>query len=342
MLQKTDQRDYLFDNYKTLLIFLIVIGHFIEQCYDSNVFFAYLKLGIYVFHVPAFVFVSGYFSKKDYPVNDLIGKLLVPYLIYEVIYYFFYTYVLHVETGLYILYPKFSLWYLLCLFGWRLAASRMNKNIIIFSITIIAGLLIGLSQIKDNFLSLPRMIVFFPFFLAGNWLTKENVELLRRKKIRIFCIAALTVTFGIVFLTACFTEFSPKIFYGRYNYIYLEQEVWVGMLCRLVCYLAGFIITLSFIGALSARQQKWSYIGRRTMAIYILHGFVYNFFKEKTSLIDHVATPAGTILLLASCIILTLILSLPVFTRLTSFISVIYAKLITQISTIISKVRKKS
>ena len=31
-------RDFLLDNYKALLIFLVVVGHFIEEGYDSNPF----------------------------------------------------------------------------------------------------------------------------------------------------------------------------------------------------------------------------------------------------------------------------------------------------------------
>lgn len=82
-------RDYLFDNYKTLLILLVVIGHFIEPCYDNNWLLTGLKWLIVSFHMPAFIFISGYFSKKDLPITLLIKKLLIPYVVYEVIYYLF-------------------------------------------------------------------------------------------------------------------------------------------------------------------------------------------------------------------------------------------------------------
>ena len=56
------QREYLFDNYKVLLILLVVIGHFIEPSNDQNPFLYELKWGIVAFHMPAFIFISGYFS----------------------------------------------------------------------------------------------------------------------------------------------------------------------------------------------------------------------------------------------------------------------------------------
>ena len=58
------QREYLFDNYKVLLILLVVIGHFIEPSNDQNPFLYELKWGIVAFHMPAFIFISGYFSKR--------------------------------------------------------------------------------------------------------------------------------------------------------------------------------------------------------------------------------------------------------------------------------------
>ena len=65
--------------------------------------------------MPAFIFISGYFSKKIPSVKKLVGGLVIPYFVYEVVYYLLYTYVLDKETELYFTIPKFTLWYLLAL-----------------------------------------------------------------------------------------------------------------------------------------------------------------------------------------------------------------------------------
>ena len=44
MESKNRQRDYLFDNYKVLLIILVIIGHFTEPSYRNNDFFIYFKM----------------------------------------------------------------------------------------------------------------------------------------------------------------------------------------------------------------------------------------------------------------------------------------------------------
>ena len=66
------ERDYLFDNYKAFLIVLVVVGHFIEVASDDNVMMETMKWIIFSFHMPAFVFISGYFSKKTQGIYKLV------------------------------------------------------------------------------------------------------------------------------------------------------------------------------------------------------------------------------------------------------------------------------
>lgn len=57
-------RVYLWDNMKFILIFLVVLGHFSDIYVDKSPTLQSIYLGIYVFHMPAFLFVSGLFSKR--------------------------------------------------------------------------------------------------------------------------------------------------------------------------------------------------------------------------------------------------------------------------------------
>ena len=122
------QREYLFDNYKVLLILLVVIGHFIEPSNDQNPFLYELKWGIVAFHMPAFIFISGYFSKRIPSLKKMLCGLVIPYFVYEILYYLLYTFILDKETGFYFTRPKFSLWYLMALFAWRLLSPLIEKS----------------------------------------------------------------------------------------------------------------------------------------------------------------------------------------------------------------------
>ena len=79
-------REFLFDNYRAFLIVLVVLGHFIEPSYTETAYLTNLKYFIFAFHMPAFIFISGYFAVKKSSPGKLVQKLLVPYLIFEVIY----------------------------------------------------------------------------------------------------------------------------------------------------------------------------------------------------------------------------------------------------------------
>ncbi len=311
-------RDYLFDNYKVLLIFLVVVGHFIEPCSENTGLLSALKWMIVSFHMPSFIFISGYFSKRELPIRTIVQKLAIPYVACEVIYYLFYVLILQKETGLYLLRPKFSLWYLLALFVWRLITPYVKKIPCHMLLSVIAGLMIGFSTMPSNFLSIPRILVFYPFFLAGVHFDRGIITRLRNRRNQMFAGAVTAATLLFVAVGPFTTLYTTKIFYGRYNYDSLGQGAVEGILCRLVCYVIGFALTFSLMFLISEREQRHSYIGTRTMGIYLFHGLTYNFFKDKTDLLENVDTMPETILLLVGCVAVTKLFSLPQFTEFTN------------------------
>lgn len=305
------QRDYLFDNYKALLIVLVVIGHFIDLNYNNNGFLYTLKWLIVSFHMPAFLFISGYFSKKTASAGTLVRKLIVPYFVYEAIYYLLYTLILHKETKLYLLFPKFSLWYILALFFYRLAAPYIRKIPHYMVVSIVAGLLIGCSDMPSNFLSLPRILVFYPFFLAGMAFNRDTLTRLQNKTCRIIASAGILAFLTFLIFDPYHKKLSPKIFYGRYNYDYLGQTNIEGMLCRLICYAVGFLMTFGIMLFIYEKKTFYSYLGGRTMAIYLFHGLIFSCLKFGTNILPNVNTAPETILLLIFCLGLVWIFSAP-------------------------------
>lgn len=314
-------RDYLFDNYKAFLITLVVIGHFIEPCYLNNDFLHTLKWLIVSFHMPAFIFISGYFSKRELSFSVITHKLLVPYIVYEFIYYFFYIFVLHKETGLYLMYPKFSLWYLLALFVWRAVTPYVKKVPHYMIITITAGLLIGLSGMPDNYLSLPRILYFYPFFLAGVHFNRDMVTKLRQGHMRVLSAVGIASFTAFLALAPLCRTLSTKIFYGRYNYESLDLGMTEGILYRLVCYAVSFAMTFAVMILVSERRTCYSYIGTRTMAVYLFHGLTYSFLKERTAILEGIHTIPASLLLVGCCVLLTAAFSIPQLTAFTNRIS---------------------
>ena len=53
------------DNLKALLIFTIVIGHLADYYTKNSMDMRRVYFFLYIFHMPAFLFISGLFSKKN-------------------------------------------------------------------------------------------------------------------------------------------------------------------------------------------------------------------------------------------------------------------------------------
>lgn len=315
-----DSREYLFDNYKVLLIILVVIGHFIEPSYDQNPFLYELKWGIVAFHMPAFIFISGYFSKKIPSIKKMISGLVIPYFIYEILYYLLYTYILDKETGFYFTRPKFSLWYLMALFAWRILAPIVQKIPGHLALSIIAGLLVGFTEL-DNFLSIPRIVFFFPFFLAGLSFDSSRLTRFRNPKGYAGALAVLGGFAVFLFTDTYHDQLSPKIFYGRYSYADLDLGNIEGVLIRSICYVISFMLIYLFMLVLPSEKKSYSYLGERTMAIYIFHGFIYSCLKYGSSILTSVESNLESILLILFCIFLIWLLSRKPFVFITKKIA---------------------
>ena len=73
---------YLIDNFKVLLIFLVVFNHIIAfNLVKVDTVVRYVWYAITILHMPAFIFVSGYLSKKPQNVLKNFKNLLIPYIL---------------------------------------------------------------------------------------------------------------------------------------------------------------------------------------------------------------------------------------------------------------------
>ncbi len=268
-------RDYLFDNYKALLIVSVVIGHFIELASNDNTFLECIKWVIFSYHMPAFVFVSGYFSKKKTNIMKLIRTLIVPYVLFEVIYYFLYVYLLHKETELWLLNPKFTLWYLLAMFVWKIITPLFKKIPGYIWISFVICFVVGCLDIDDNFLTLPRIAVFYPFFLIGTCFRREYIDSFRTWIDRKKAMITLVIMNVVLVLVAYMDEIPIKAFYGRYNYDYLKQGMIEGTLIRFFFIIIALFLIVLYLTVIKEEKCRFSILGERTMPIYLFHGLIY-------------------------------------------------------------------
>ncbi len=313
-------RDHLFDNYKVFLIFLVVVGHFIGPSADNNEFLYLLKWIVVSFHMPAFIFISGYFSKKGIPVLTSIQKLAIPYIAFEFIYYLVYI-LTGKSTELALLQPKFTLWYLLALFLWRIITPYFKKIPGYMIIAVIAGFLIGFSAMPSNYLTIPRALVFYPFYLAGTNFERTTLTKLRCTKGKWLAAAALLAAIAFLCFIGHEKLTSMLIFYGRYSYASMKQGALEGFLWRVVMYIIASVMTFTVMILMPEKKLPISYIGTRTMGIYLFHGLTFKVLEHCTTILEDLNSPLETVLLLTGCAAITLLFSWKPFTYFTNLFS---------------------
>ena len=114
---------------------------------------------------------------------------------------------------------------------------------------------------------------------------------------------------------------SPQIFYGRYSYSDMGLGNLEGVLIRILCYGVSFLLIYLFMLVLPNEKKSYSYLGQRTMAIYIFHGFIYSCFKYGSSILSSVESNLESLLLIVFCLFLVWLLSRKPFVTFTNKIA---------------------
>ncbi len=269
------KRDYRIDSIKYFLILLVVIGHVFESAPFSTIpVCRIIWRWIYIFHMPLFVFISGYFSRKK-NLNGFLGsiwKIIEPLLFYQVLYcgYVF------ISTGMLSIYDIFTpwwvLWYLLSLLIWRsilliLPEKVLQNTELLIVSTLIIGLLAGFFPF-GYFLSLQRTFSFMPFFFLGYCMRGKSIIL--PSKYRLFSVLFLMLTLII------------PIFFDKYLGS-LYHSTPYGNPLRIFSRMLAFGLSLPMSAAFMNICPKSSWTakqGKYTMQYYLYHALiVYLFFR---------------------------------------------------------------
>ena len=194
-------RDPWFDNAKMALVLLVVVGHS-WTLLPHNGLNDHLYDFLYAWHVPAFVFVTGYLSRSftwaPRRVWQLVRTVVVPYVVFECALALFRIYVGGERLEDLFRDPHWPMWYLSALFFWRLLTpffTRLPTAValtVAVTVSLVAGLYAG------DTLDMARVLGLLPFFVLGLTATPERLERLRAPWVR---NAALFVFLVIAVLT---------------------------------------------------------------------------------------------------------------------------------------------
>ena len=266
-------RDPWFDNAKMALVTLVVVGHS-WTLLPSDVVNGQLYDFLYAWHVPAFVFVTGYLSRSFAWNRDRLWRLFrtvaVPYLIFEALLAFFRIYVGGERLEDLFADPHWPMWYLSALFFWRLLTPIFLPLRGGLALAVVISLVAGLRA--GDTLDVARILGLLPFFVLGLKATPERLELLRRPGARI----AAVISLAAIFLLALGTDrwASTEWLYYRSQYGDLEASDTRAVLIRSALLVIGTVGAWSFL-ALVPRVGGWfTRMGAWSLVVYLFHGFV--------------------------------------------------------------------
>ena len=315
-----------YDNVKFLLIFLVVLGHFVERSDASAAKSAFLF--IYTFHMPAFIFISGLFSKSTVNAPKLNWSKIIPYF-----YLFFILNFLRkaVEAPFK---EKFTFsvfkvgnisWFLLAIFAFYII-TFLIKNIdpkLALIMAVLMGCIIGYTDTKD-ILSVSRILAYYPFFLLGYYLPVEKVtEFTQRKWVKVISVAVLAALAAVCLFCLKDVYFIRPLLTGKNSYFKMEKFALWGGLIRLVYYFVCSAVICAVISVVPKRRLGFiSTFGERTLGVYFWHLLIISVLFD-LGVFENLAllpTAAQMGIVFACAVALTLILSLKVFSIPLNFI----------------------
>lgn len=274
------ERNPFFDNAKLILIFLVVFGHMIQPFIDGSRGINTLYMWIYTFHMPAFIFLAGFYAKGSGNLKyilKLAKKLLIPYLIFQLLYTVYYFYIGKDGWQSGVFYPHWSLWFLCSLFSWHIMLAFYKKLPALFSVSmaVVIGVFVGYFDGIGHTLSLSRTFALFPFFLLGFWLTEKHVMWLKQKSVKAASLIVLLVV-GVAIYYA--PDFNSGWLLASKSYGELGMPEYGG-LARFFVYGTSALMAMSVLAWIPQRKGKLTQYGTRTLYVYLLHGFLIQLFR---------------------------------------------------------------
>lgn len=320
---KTQNRNYLIDNSKGLLIFLVVLGHSLEFIRKDYEVARLLYVFIYEFHMPVFVFISGYLSKNvEKGRRNAVRNFLTPFLLFNIIWNLI-TLVgplflrgefteLPSEQAFSFFTPGWALWYIFAMFLWKILLPDLLKFKNIFILSVIAGIFVKLSGEFGSYMALSRTITFAPFFLAGYYSSEEKLKRFRKftrfnilNKVPSILILIIGVLIALIFVN--YSNIADEFFWADRSYSNFNIEIFTGILLYIAVYIIGFSFVYVFINLMPENQTFLSKIGKNTLSVYFLHTYFIGSILGLTSLMS---SNLGKLLaLIVGSLIVTFILS---------------------------------
>ncbi|MBB4892441.1 fucose 4-O-acetylase-like acetyltransferase [Streptomyces olivoverticillatus] len=271
-------RDPFFDNAKYLAIVLVALGHAWEPLTHTSRAAMALYMTVYTFHMPAFILISGYFSRgfdMSLPkVKRLVTGVVVPYLVFEVAY----TYFQHwADRGsppeaISLTNPWYLNWFLAALFIWRITTPLWQAVRWPVPLAFVIAVLAALSPEIGSDFDLQRVLQFLPYFVIGLNLKRSHFELVRRRWVRVAAVPVFACAVAVAYALA--PTLDTGWLYRNSSVKDLHHAAWTAPVMTLALFACSAVLTACFLAWVPRRATWFTALGAGTLYGYLLHGFL--------------------------------------------------------------------
>lgn len=298
-------RDFFWDNFRGILIWTIPISHFTMSggAYARDSLSGVIYITINVCVMQAFVFLSGYFSKRPERARETAFKtFLFPYILLVPMFYGVRYFFLGGANLSWIEVP-FALWYLVALFFYRFFLVDMIRFKYVLPVSIVLYFAAGQIPWLDSTLAGGRVVSYLPFFLLGYYCQKEHIEKIQSMK-RLPTVLLGIFVVGASVVLAYFVPIPSDFYLLKRDAGFVGIEWWADLLMRLVDLILPCLWIIFMLNIVPKGKSYLTYVGITTMPIYILH-LVVRYWVRDTGFPDfNMVVYYGCILGLASlCVV---------------------------------------
>lgn len=313
---RTAPREPHLDNARGVLIVLVVVGHVIAGA--EGVLAESLYAWIYMFHMAAFVTVTGVVSRSLHRPDQylrLLTTLVVPYLLFQTVNAVTRTLAFDAPFELRLAWPGWTLWFLVSLLTWRLLTPllRALRPAVALGLAVAAAIVVPLDATVDHVLSLARTVAFLPFFVLGLVVTPRALEQLRTRRAAVAGVAGLALLAALA--PAVASRVPRAALYMSGPYADLDAPTWQAVVLRVLVLGAGLVGTVSVLAVTPRRAGALTAVGQASLTVYLLHAALVHPFRG-----SHLLTPdgaLGTVGLVVGAGALALLLATPLVVRMT-------------------------
>jgi fucose 4-O-acetylase-like acetyltransferase len=287
------------DNFKGLLMVLVVLGHAIVPLKGADPTFISTALyrWLWIFHMPGFIFAAGLFAGHYYSPEkgfraDRVLNFFLLFVLFRLSMLLIINPIIGIPPSSEIFMGFFDMtsieWFMLAMTGFVLLVPVLARLTPVQAITasVLLSLISGYLIDQVGFFSIARIINFLPFFAAGYYLTSERLtqakEWIEAHDTKIFKTAA--TAFLVIIFAVCFfapdslTPFIHALSEGFQNYSQIAEvgsvPEWLALIGRLATIIIAALMCASVLVLMPTRHLPiFTIVGERSLQVYMLHAY---------------------------------------------------------------------